>query len=508
MLVEPNGDSAESPKLEKHTQSSTEYHAHSAALVGSDGENLASITRIRRLFNFSQLFAFSLTFMSTWESMNTNMFFALYEGGPQVFAWSIVIVYFGAIAQAASISEMSSTIPIAGAQYHWTYHLAPVRFRTFITWMQAWMTWFGWISLLAGIANITAIILQQLAILNNPDYLPERWHVTLMMIAIIVVQGLINSFGRTFASIPWLELIAGIMHVCLFFVFLVVFAVLGARNSGRQIFLDFQVSSGWTNNYVACNLGMKAKHAVPRATFWSIVLNGVLAYAMVIAILSAIPSVNDVLSSGFPVATIILDITGSVRATTAMVVGLFIISFCVNIASIASVSRLTWAWSRDNGLPPWFALVGPKQMVPIRAIWLALFVVMLLSLLNIASTAAFGAITALSSMGLYFSYATAISSMLFARWEDRYGSERLLLGDWNLGSWGVYINIFALIYTLYMMVFLPFPSTLPATALNMNYCGPIFGFVFLFALASWFLHARQHWKGPVIAIVDYIKSQE
>jgi choline transport protein len=229
---------------------------------------------------------------------------------------------------------------------------------------------------------------------------------------------------------------------------------------------------------------------------------------MVIAILSAMGSLDDVLGSGFPVATIILNITGSVRATTAMVVGLFIISFCVNIASIASVSRLTWAWSRDNGLPRWFALVDPKQMVPIRAIWLALFIVILLSLLNIASTAAFGAITALSSMGLYFSYAAAIGSMLFARWEDQHGTERLVLGEWNLEKWGVYINVFALVYTLYMMVFLPFPSTLPVTALNMNYCGPIFGFVFFFALGSWFLYARKHWNGPVIAIVDYIKAQE
>jgi hypothetical protein len=38
--------------------------------------------------------------------MNTNMWFALYQGGPQVFAWSIVIVYFGAIAQ---VSDIDST---------------------------------------------------------------------------------------------------------------------------------------------------------------------------------------------------------------------------------------------------------------------------------------------------------------------------------------------------------------------------------------------------------------
>lgn len=46
------------------------------------------------------------------------MYFALYNGGPQTFAWSILIVFCGAIAQAASLGEMSSILPIAGAQYH------------------------------------------------------------------------------------------------------------------------------------------------------------------------------------------------------------------------------------------------------------------------------------------------------------------------------------------------------------------------------------------------------
>ena len=67
------------------------------------------------------------------------MWFALYNGGPQTFAWSILIVYAGALAQSASLAEMASIQPIAGAQYHWTYHLAPERCKRFITWVQGAM---------------------------------------------------------------------------------------------------------------------------------------------------------------------------------------------------------------------------------------------------------------------------------------------------------------------------------------------------------------------------------
>jgi len=40
-------------------------------LTKSNDDSLTSTTRLRRLFNEAQLFAFSLTFMSTWVGMNT-----------------------------------------------------------------------------------------------------------------------------------------------------------------------------------------------------------------------------------------------------------------------------------------------------------------------------------------------------------------------------------------------------------------------------------------------------
>jgi choline transport protein len=130
-------------------------------------------------------------------------------------------------------------------------------------------------------------------------------------------------------------------------------------------------------------------------------------------------------------------------------------------------------------------------------------VVALLALLNIASSAAFGAITALSSLALYFSYMIAISCMVFARFQPG-GVE---LGGWNLGRYGLAINTFALVYTAWVMVFLPFPETLPVTGVNMNYCGPIFLAVVLFATTLWFVRARKHWDGPNVEIVKYVIAQ-
>lgn len=114
---------------------------------------------------------------------------------------------------------------------------------------------------------------------------------------------------------------------------------------------------------------------------------------------------------------------------------------------------------------------------------------------------AFGAITALSSIALYTSYAIAISSMLYTRYSKH---QTLQLGEWNLGRYGGAINIFALIYTLYVIVFLPFPSTIPVTAAYMNYAGPVMVFVLLVAITLWYVRAKRHWKGPNITIIDFV----
>jgi choline transport protein len=110
------------------------------------------------------------------------------------------------------------------------------------------------VSLLAGIANITAIILQSLVSLNNPNYVPERWHVTLIMFAMLFVQGLMNMY--TFWLIPWIELLAGVGHICLFVVFAVVLVTLGPRHSAYYIFLESSTSSGWSNQFISWNLGV------------------------------------------------------------------------------------------------------------------------------------------------------------------------------------------------------------------------------------------------------------
>ena len=100
-----------------------------------------------------------------------------------------------------------------------------------------------------------------------------------------------------------------------------------------------------------------AKKAIPRTLFWTNAVNGLMAYGMIIVLLFTMGPVEEVLNASFPIVEICRYATGSVKAATAMVSGLVIIGLSGEFANIASVSRLTWAWSRDGALPTWFSYV-------------------------------------------------------------------------------------------------------------------------------------------------------
>ncbi|KAF2172672.1 hypothetical protein M409DRAFT_62418 [Zasmidium cellare ATCC 36951] len=440
-----------------------------------------------------------------------------YNGGPQVFIWSCLISWIGVLAQAASMAEMASLQPIAGAQYHWTWAFAPIRMKRFLTWLQGWLTWFGWISLLCGIVNVTAGLLLSLVNLCIPEYSPKDWHLYLTIVALAVTQAACNIFA--WKVLPAAEVVAGWLHLLLFIVFVGVLGGMGSKHSADYVFTHFEVSSGWAGNrFVAWNLGMlsttwsltftqslvlTAPSTCLKKFALTIALNGVLGFAMVIALLFPLGPLEEALEAEWPILAILLDTTGSVQATTALMSLLIVVSYFVGVAATATVSRLTWTWSRDGGLHPRISVVSQRFPVPVAAVILPTVLVILHALLGLGSSAAFGAIIALSSLALYVSYFIAIACMVWTRL-----SQPLELGTWNLGRWGLMINLFAVVYTLWIIIFLPWPSSVPVTGAGMNYASPIFAFCALFVLTTWLFWARTHWNGVSGKVVEYVLTSE
>jgi choline transport protein len=126
-------------------------------------------------------------------------------------------------------------------------------------------------------------------------------------------------------------------------------------------------------------------------------------------------------------------------------------------------------------------------------------VTVLLSLINIGSTTAFNAILSLSTLALYVSYLIPITLVALKRL--RHDTHDMAWGPFHLGRWGLPINVFGIIYAVYVSIFLPFPPTQPVTWVNMNYAGPVLGAVLVFGAFDWFVRGRKHFHGPTVKVV-------
>lgn len=213
--------------------------------------------------------------------------------------------------------------------------------------------------------------------------------------------------------------------------------------------------------------------------------------------------------TGFPIIEIFRQVTKSNTGATLMEAAVTTIGMAAMFGTLASVSRLTWAFARDDGLPfsSFFKHVNGTYHIPVRAISLVSTVIVLLSFINIGSSVALNAILSLSTISLYVSYIIPISCLLHKRLRSRtsrpgkagsahVSEDEIAFGPFTLGRFGAIINLYGVCYATMLIPFMALPTSLPLTAETMNYAGPIFLFVLLFAGFDYVVRGRHKFKGP------------
>lgn len=94
-------------------------------------------------------------------------------------------------------------------------------------------------------------------------------------------------------------------------------------------------------------------------------LNGVLGFAALVAILFCVGDIKkaEKTPTGYPFMEIFYQATNSTRGATAMVCVILALIFFATIGLIATASRMTWAFARDNGLP------GSRWLAKVSNLW-------------------------------------------------------------------------------------------------------------------------------------------
>lgn len=212
---------------------------------------------------------------------------------------------------------------------------------------------------------------------------------------------------------------------------------------------------------------------VPRQMMLTVVVNGVLGFAITIIYIFAIQDVDVQIAQStavYPFIDVFEVATGSQAAAIGMTVPVIILSISMCMNATAAASRQAWSFARDEGLPfsSWLTKIVTvyDTPLPIPAMFASLFIVVILALLNLGGTAAFNSILGLVTGAVGLTYIVSIGCVLHRRLTGTLPRAR-----WSLGRYGVAVNIIALLYETYAVIISFFPITAQVDAKEMNWVG-------------------------------------
>ncbi|KAB8264830.1 amino acid/polyamine transporter I [Aspergillus pseudonomiae] len=490
---------------------------------------------LKRNFSTLSILAFSCTITSTWEGILNTFLLPMTNGGPAGAVYEYIFAWIGTASCFLVLAELSSMAPTSGGQYHWCAMLAPPSCMKFYSYITGWITVFAWQTAFASIALLSGTEIQGAAILTFKNYQSEHYHGTLILWACVILALAVNATGGKL--LPRLENLVFVLHIVGFLAILITLTSVADHKSAKEVFTTWTNSGGWSSNGIVFFIGMqgsvfafsggdaavhmaeevhKASVVIPRALILTALINGALGFGMLIGVLFCMGDLEAATKSptGYPYMEIFFQATNSLGGTVAMICIALVICICSAIGMIAATSRQFWSFARDRGVPGWrvWSKVSPTTNIPIYSVCFTMVVSCLLGLINIGSDVALKDILSMAVSGLYLSYLTVGTLLLYRRLRGhiRTSSEcedmtvnvpnaSLVWGPFRIpGVLGVVNNIFAVCYMIIVIFFSFWPTTVVVDYKSMNYSVVgTFGTVII-AVVYYVVRARHVYHGPVV----------
>lgn len=123
-----------------------------------------------------------------------------------------------------------------------------------LTILAGWLCFVGWQTAIVAIAFLAGTIIQGLIALNDPSYVFERWHGTLLVIAVSAFSIIFNTFLAT--KLPLVEGLVLVLHILGVFIIVIPLWILAPRNNAHAAFTEFTNLGGWPTTGTSFMIGL------------------------------------------------------------------------------------------------------------------------------------------------------------------------------------------------------------------------------------------------------------
>jgi amino acid transporter len=222
--------------------------------------------------------------------------------------------------------------------------------------------------------------------------------------------------------------------------------------------------------------------------FLSVAVSAVVGYLLLMVLILSIADIGATATDPYPVLRIIYDNLPSFMSNILAVVIAGAMWLC-GLSCVTSMSRMWFAFARDGGVPGYkfISQIHPRWRTPVNAILVTcgLGVGMLLW------AGAYYVVTAISVIMLYWAYGIPIFLNLRNKLRRRGEFTSGESAPWNLGRWGIVLNLISVIWICVITVFLVVPPNELVLWTTVLIC--VFMFVY------WHIDVKRRFKGPTPA---------
>jgi amino acid transporter len=421
--------------------------------MSSSSSPPAGAPELQRGFTFWSAFGIAFAIVSPIIAVYSVLGFALQDGGPGAW-WTFVVALVGSLAIGLVLGQLASRWPYEGSIYQWSRRLGGPTY--------GW--WAGWAYMATYAVASAAICYGMVAFIPAALGIDEFGKGTKLLVAfgLLALATLANTTGRRWLKLLVLASITaeiigsiGIGTVLMFFHHnqpvssVVNYGGHGiSGGTGLAGFLAALAFVGWAFNGFesAGAIGEEVENPtrnIPRAILLVIVMIGALALYSSLAIILAIPDVGAVLSGKYddPVVSTIVAALGNGASHPLFFA--FIISFFAGlVAAQTAVSRVVWAYARDEVLPGSRALIkltGHDEL-PVRAIFAATGVIGLLLFVGLSDNV-FATLITFTTGGFFIAFSFAVFGYLRLKLGGRWQP-----GEFRLGASAVPVALLAAVW--------------------------------------------------------------
>jgi amino acid transporter len=219
--------------------------------------------------------------------------------------------------------------------------------------------------------------------------------------------------------------------------------------------------------------------------FLSVAVSAVVGYIVLMALTLSITDIPATATDGYPVLKVVYDNLDAFLANLVAIIIAGAMWLC-GLASITSMSRMWFAFARDDGMPgsSFIKQIHPVWRTPVNSILItcALAVIMLLW------SGAYYVVTAISVIFLYWAYGIPIYLNVRNKLRQQGEFTTPKTAPWNLKGWGVPLNIISLIWIMLITIFLVIPPNELVLWTTVLIC--------LFMYLYWQVDVKRRFIGP------------